>query len=310
MNNCPICLSVLRENESKIVPYPAEGDKKLKNKPKSIIFCEKCGIGIAVPVWTIGELEKFYAGGNYWANRKIEMLLPKKYPIPYALAVSRWKFMEPLLEGMQKPVSILDIGAGHGFLGMAAARSKHVRFEKYTYVEKDKMLVESFRKTWSIHFSGYPLEIEDNIDNINGNYDITVLSQVLEHQNNPKKLLETVLAKLTTGGFVFVDVPNQDYLFKKDVFPHFLFFNKLSLGALLINCGLKVRRIDCYGTDMKRSKANYRNVSILDRAFMKIIFGLSLVMPEKFFLSFFSWYFGTNEQNDDGTWVRAIAQNC
>jgi tRNA1(Val) A37 N6-methylase TrmN6 len=55
--------------------------------------------------------------------------------------------MEPLFRGTGKEISILDIGAGHGFFGMVAARSNNLRLSKYICVEKDKVLGESLKKT-------------------------------------------------------------------------------------------------------------------------------------------------------------------
>lgn len=309
MNTCPICSGPFEKEKCRTVPYPAESEEAFKKRPKSIIFCENCGIGIAAPAWDIEELEKFYCEGSYWKNPKVEILSPKKHPGPYALAVSRWELIEPLLERTAKPISILDVGAGYGFFGMAAVKNKNLRLSSYVCVEKDRTLIESLKKTWSVSFPKISLEIKEHIGQVDGTFDLIILSHILEHLTDPKTFLITVLAKLAKNGLLFIDVPNQDYLFKKDVFPHFLFFNKLSLQMLLKNYGLKIKLIDCYGTDMNRSQLNYRNVSILDKAFIKIIFGLSPIIPEKNFLSFFSWYLGTSEQNNKGTWVRAIAQN-
>jgi SAM-dependent methyltransferase len=279
----------------------------MENKPEFIVFCENCGVGIAAPLWTSEDLDEFYSKGKYWANSKIEILSPKKYPVAYALAVSRWKLIEPLLR--EKQISILDIGAGHGFLGIVAAKSKNLNLLKYVSIEKDRTLQESLRKTWSACFPNNILQIKDCVDHIDGKFDCIILSQVLEHLTDPKVLLRIVLAKLSKKGVLFIDVPNQDYLFKKDVFPHFLFFNISSLQYLMKDCGLMINSIDCYGNDMNSSPLNLKNTSRLYSLLTKIIMTTKVVIPERFILTFFSRYFEMNKQNNNGIWIRAICQN-
>jgi SAM-dependent methyltransferase len=305
--SCPLCRGYFKGTQYRTVPYPSKIDVNLKNRPKAIVFCGHCGIGVAHPAWSDNELEQFYAAGDYWRHHKIERLSPKNYPVPHALAVSRWKLLEPFL-GIDRKISILDIGAGHGFLGMVAAESKSVNLSKYTCVEKDKVLTESLSKTWSVSCYGKELEIKESIGDVRDNFECIVLSHILEHVIDPRTFLCQVLEKLTPDGILFVDVPNQDHLFKKDVFPHFLFFNTFSLRFLFEECGLKVKLIDCYGNDMERSPLNYRNNSVAKRILVKIIMGGRNIIPIKMMLTFFTRYFEMDKQNANGIWIRAVGQ--
>jgi len=302
---CPICSWGFKNGQYRTVSYPTEAEKS-ENKPKWIAFCENCGVGIAVPVWSIDELENFYSSGDYWGNSRAEVLSAKKYPVPYALARSRWKLVEPLIRRVGDKTSVLDIGAGHGFLGMIAAKSKDLRLATYVCVEKDRTLGESLKKTWSVYFPNSNLQVKEHIDHVDGQFDCVILSHILEHLIDPQKMLHTVLKKLTKGGILFVDVPNQDYLFKKDVFPHFLFFNISSLRHLLQECGLTISLIDCYGNDMNRSPMNFRHSSRMRSAFVEIIMRTRWIIPERVILAIFSKYFEMNKANSNGTWIRAI----
>ncbi len=304
---CPICSWNFRDNQYRTVSYPT-GGKKSENKPKFIAFCEKCGVGIADPLWTDDDIGKFYSEGEYWANPKIEMLLPKKYPVPYALAISRWELIEPLLEKHENPISILDVGAGHGFLGMVAAKNMGSHLSTYVCVEKDKTLRESLKKTWSVLFPKNNLRIIDHIDHADDKFDCIILSHLLEHLTDPKMLLRAVLQKMAKFGFLFIDVPNQDYLFKKDVFPHLLFFNNSSLQYLLESCGLTIKSIHCYGNDMDYSPMNFRNVSKVRSLLIEMIMRASVIIPENLILTFFNRYFETDKQNNNGIWIRALCQ--
>ena len=309
MITCPLCSSVFEEDIQRSIPYPTAAHSRIARKPQSIEFCEKCGVGIALPLLAEKELQELYAGGRYWAHSDSRIILPKKYPVPYALALSRWEIIESFLGKNRGPASILDIGAGHGFLGMVAARREGFNLGKYVCVEQDKALAASLRKTWMSLFPGYALVVDDHIDLIEGEFDCIVFSHVLEHQANARELFESALKRLAPGGLVFIDVPNQDYLFKDDVFPHLLFFNSSSLRFLLEGGGLRVLHLGCYGQSMNRSPLNHRNRSKARRLAIEMITALRAVIPESLFLSFFSWYFGVNKQSCHGTWLRAIARN-
>lgn len=305
---CPLCSELFKYESYTSVPYPAVKRSSSANIPNAINLCGNCGAGVAVPSWSSDMLDKFYSSGGYWNKAKIETVSAKKFPTPYALAVSRWKMIESLLTKRGKPVSVLDIGAGYGLLGMVAARSKKVSLAEYACVEKDASVVESFKKMWLKNFPRINLEVKDSVEQVNKEFDVVVLSHVLEHQSNPKEMLQMVLKKVATGGLVFVEVPNQDYLFKNDVFPHLIFFTALGMRIFLMDCGLTVKSIGCYGHSMKRSPLNYRNITRLRSIFLNFVMSIRKIIPESVLLSFFTRYWGTNMQNNDGTWLRAVLQ--
>lgn len=305
---CPICSVNLQDAAAKTIPYPMKGLEKTGIEPEYIIFCDNCGAGIAVPACSDKELDKYYSKGSYWKKQKIELLTARKYPVAYALAVSRWKLLEPLISDTVKMVSILDIGAGHGFYGMVAAKSKKVQLGNYTCVEKDKSLVASLKKTWTKYFNPSTLETTGHIDEVEGKFDVVVLSHVLEHQPEPKAFLQKVLLKLKKGGFVFIDVPHRDYLFKQDVFPHLIFFNIYSLQLLLQNCGLTTEFIACYGNDMNTSILNYRTAAKWYGLLARLLIKSKPLLPASSVLKIFTKYFGMDTQNSNGIWIRAIGQ--
>ena len=115
---CPICSWAFEKGRFRTVPYPTKHDNTFEHKPERIVFCENCGAGIALPLVSNEELEKFYAQGDYWGDPGAKVLSPKEYPVPCALALSRWGLVESFLERRKKSVSILDVGAGHGFFGI------------------------------------------------------------------------------------------------------------------------------------------------------------------------------------------------
>ncbi|MFB3883630.1 MAG: class I SAM-dependent methyltransferase [Thermodesulfobacteriota bacterium] len=305
---CPVCSWDFKDGQYRTSPYPTEAEKSEK-RPRWIAFCGNCGIGIANPLWEGDELEDFYSKGGYWGHSKTEILLPKKYPVPYTLAVSRWKLIGPFFEKSGKPISMLDIGAGHGFLGMVAAKTLGSHLSTYVCVEKDRTLRESLGKTWSVFFPRNNLRIVDHIGHVDGKFDCIILSHLLEHVAHPKALLHAVSEKMAKFGFLFIDVPNQDYLFKKDVFPHLLFFSNSSLQYLLESCGLTIKSIYCYGNDMDHSRMNFRNASKVRSLLIETMMRASIIIPENLIFLFFNRYFETDKQNNNGIWIRALCQD-
>ena len=303
LKNCPICSWKLEENRCRMLPYPSE---ETEGRPHSIVFCENCGIGIAWPRWGDDEIERYYSCGDYWGKTASELLSPKRYPVPYALAVSRWRIIEPLFEKRRQGLSMLDIGAGHGFMGMVAAKSDKIHLANYTCIEQDRYLMESLNTTWAKHLLKSTITVTNHIDNTSGIFDCIVLSQILEHLSDPKDLLKRAFANLASDGFIYVDVPNQDYLFKKDVFPHLLFFSSASLKLLLQECGLKVSSIACYGNDMNASPLNCRRKIRPVQLLEQVISRFKAVLPEAMIRSFYSKYFEMDRQNESGIWIRAL----
>jgi hypothetical protein len=287
--------------------YPSGRHGAAESRPKSIVFCNLCGLGVAYPVPGMEEIEDLYASGTYWENRPVERLTRRKFPVPYAMAEARWKLLEPFLRTEEGPLAILDVGAGHGFMGMVAVRSQAVSLGKYTAVEKDRSLTESLKLTWNEASPGISLQIAANLDEVEGFFRCAVLSHILEHVIDPKGLMLQVMSKLEPGGIVFIDVPNQDHLFKYDVFPHFLFFNANSLKLLLEMCGLRTGFVDTFGKGMDRSPLNYRNTSLLRTTALRFITAAGTLLPTNVMPAFFNRYFGMEEINSRGTWIRALA---
>ncbi|MDP8212631.1 MAG: class I SAM-dependent methyltransferase [Candidatus Zapsychrus exili] len=237
MNNdnfltCPVYSNRFKEQEAECIKYPY--DKKDKNVPNDIYFCGNCGVGIAYPPLSKKQLEELYFNGEYWDDSKIQLITPNSFPGQYVLSKSRWDFFKNgIKNNIKKSWSILDVGAGHGFYGMIAADDKDIDVVEYCAIEADKALKESLAKTWNKNNFKTKLEIYDSTEKIDKKYDLIVLSHILEHVLDPKSFLENVSTYLNDGGTLLLGVPNKDYLFKADVFPHLFFFSKKSIEILM-----------------------------------------------------------------------------
>jgi len=310
--SCPVCSQDFEGSGYKKREYPAnKADSGFcDNGPRFIFFCDNCKAGVAFPQLTEEKLAALYSKGGFWSDLKPWALTPKGSPGHYALAHTRWNSVVSFVKRGRndKALSVLDVGSGEGFFGMVAAASRKVPLEKYCAVEKDPRLRQFLQDSWRRHYPKIGLEAHESLDSVKGRYDIAVLSNVLEHLNSPKSMLKAVAAKLADKGLIFVDVPNKDYLFKKDVFPHTLFFNKQSLEILLQESGLTVKHICGWGRSMDDSPINYRNEAKALVKIAGILHKARFIVPLGFLKVFFAYYFGSGRESIDGTWLRAVAQ--
>lgn len=305
---CPVCSSYLHKNECNKIKYPLENpDLNNFTKPHSILFCKNCNLGIAQPLLSDSAIESLYSENVYWQSSKVEVISSHKFPGHYALAYSRWNFLKQFITN--KNPSVLDIGSGHGFIGMIAAKDKSIQLKDYCVVEKDNFLRESLKKTWNMNFPDKMLSINQSLFGIERKFDIVILSNILEHLRDPKEMLSAAKQKINRGGFIFIDTPNEDYYFKKDVFPHLCFFSQGSLKMLIEKTGLKLNHLAGYGRDRESPSINYRNEKKILKNSERLIYKFRFFIPEVILRLFFNWYFGAEIKSDKGAWVRAIAKN-
>ena len=87
-----------------------------------------------------------------------------------------------------------------------------------------------------------------NSDNINNKYDLIILRHVLEHIIEPNLFLKNQIcesALLKDGGFVFIEIPDFNWIIVKGSFfdityEHCNYFTQNSIFALLQSCNLKI----------------------------------------------------------------------
>ena len=303
-NTCPVCSSNFGNQDFKTIPYATQ--TREEEKPQLICFCQNCGAGFAFPPLSEVQLQKFYSKGEYWRDPQIRILSVRSHPGQYVLAKARWEFIEPYLKSLRKTenISILDFGAGHGFFGMMGASSPSFRIGHYTAIESDACVRVSLMKTWESKFSSIDIRAAEDLEKIKETYDLIVLSHIVEHVIQPKDFLKSFLKFLRPGGLIFIDVPHADYLYKKDVFPHLLFFNLNSLKKLIEESGLCLISIGCYGRSMKIAANDRGLLEIVE----KMVFKSRFILPKSVLTQFFMKYLNADQQNNEGIWIRALAK--
>ena len=94
----------------------------------------------------------------------------------------------------------------------------HKKSNKYFLIESDQSCHDSLLKI------GTNILDIDSYININLQFDVVIISHVLEHVSDPIEFLKLMTLKLREGGILYVDVPCLDYLHKELDEPHLLFF--------------------------------------------------------------------------------------
>lgn len=279
-----------------------------KGWPKQIFFCDRCFSGVARPLPSEDYLNKFYDSSQYWHNIK-PVIRPQRQPVMLAQARARWRLIKPHLELRADRLSLLDVGAGYGYLGIVSAA------DFYTAVEPDPHLRRALEDAWATWGLDSFLNTSAKIDCLAEGYEappkfhIVAVSHILEHVRDPARMIEDAASFLEDDGRLFIEVPYRDDLFKADVFPHLHFFSLNGMEMLIKNAKLEILDLGTWGQPMHLSPLNH-NAPRSVRVKGKVLDLATRFLPSVISSSLFSWHFGINARNKLGTWIRAIAKKC
>jgi len=314
--------------------------------PTHITTCDQCGIKFAVPMSSQNEIELLYERGGYWKKYTEDIFTPTKAPGQFIQSAIRWRFI--LQYSGDCLFDILDIGAGYGFLGQTAFRKTRERLQSYAVVEKDEYFLNSLRWTWNQKFSDIKFSAYSDLTNVEGKFNLIVLSHILEHLSNPFEYLKLIHNLLVRNGNLYIEVPFLDNQFKNDMFPHLIFFDIDSLRDLCERAGYKVVTVQSFGKRKDISPKHYRNEKRIDVRLYNLLksvlkqrsnsrkaidnasqgrkknnirfCNLTSVIAKNKYLRLLthssisghiiSFYFGYKRSHPDGTWIRLVASKC
>jgi SAM-dependent methyltransferase len=206
-----------------------------------------------------------------------------------------------------KNYNVLEIGPGPGTF--ANEWLKENRKSTYYAIETDVSLHENLKK------QGIILIDENDIKDYNNNFDIIVISHVLEHVSNPLEFLNSFLFLLQDNGYLFIEVPCKDWEHKDIDEPHLLFFDKKPMIKLAKKLKTEIVYLEYFGTKIKhlknplyklvkkfREKLFYRNINFYhsEKSKLKKLLGSNI---EANSLINYSAHI---EQDEPSWWLRAI----
>jgi 2-polyprenyl-3-methyl-5-hydroxy-6-metoxy-1,4-benzoquinol methylase len=289
---CPICNNNKKKSLKKYKGrHPTFSNAK-------IVTCNLCGLTYAYPMPASDKLDAYYK--EYWRG-DIASITPSTLRYYLAQSINRVYYLKSKISIVDK-MNVLDIGAGPG---MFLDALNHEGFNiNYFAVEPDLVQQNTLLKKDKVS------KVFSKLDHINSNmkFDLIILSHVLEHVSQPNKFIKQITSMLEPNGFIYIEVPNQDHLFKKEFEPHLLFFNELCLLNLLKPYG-HILNIECFGATTKKetghhSKENISVITKFEQVLNSIIVRLIAKSP-----SLLIKKLKMAESNPKGVWIRAIIQN-
>jgi len=235
MKNCRSCQSIINKNKKNFLTLKNSpsiiqnlDNSKIKSKKQKIDLkiyeCTNCGL-----IQLLNNPTKYYKcsiRSPFLTNQRINEIN------------SRFKYIK---EKFPNSKSVIEIGAGKGeYLNLA---KKY--FRDVSGTEFSKELIK--RKVTNIKIRKYyPLD-KYNIKQ-NKIYDGLYCLNFLEHCPQPNKFLKRIIEPIKENGFIYVEVPNLDYMIENNIMydftiEHLIYFNKNSLESLFKQNNIEIIKI-------------------------------------------------------------------
>ncbi|MRR56883.1 MAG: class I SAM-dependent methyltransferase [Deltaproteobacteria bacterium] len=231
---CPSCATVA---QSEIKEYHGAGREHIL-AIEGLAECPSCGLVFAFPMPTEVELESYYANGDYWHQQVQPCETTHLHSLSQALARTEWcaRYLH------EPPKDVADIGAGYGWQADALVNTFGNSIDRYYFIEPDDNAAATILNRQLGVKRSRVLEIGELPE-----HDLIFLNQVVEHVAQPIKFLTAASTSLRPGGYVYIETPHRDDLFKADIFPHTLFFSEKSLSNQIAKAQLELVSIEEFG---------------------------------------------------------------
>ncbi|MBF0541693.1 MAG: class I SAM-dependent methyltransferase [Nitrospirae bacterium] len=232
---------------------------------RRLVRCQSCSHIQIEPMFTEDELDQYYSQSKYWSEKHSDDRTHKLQ----SKAFSQIAYIESKTS-LNDIERVLDIGAGYGRFFQELRALLPEREFKFTAVEGGPDAVTYLKET-------FDAKIHKSYKAVKGKFDLIVISHFMEHMSNPSELMRLISRSLTSSGVCFIEVPNKDYAYRKNLTPHISFFSPESLTHCSTNNGLKVVDITTAGTPLillDRSNAPHiRLLRAAARFYEKILIG-------------------------------------
>ena len=207
---CPICF------------WPTEIGRQLDRHGFGFQRCASCLVLYINPRPTEAVLRRFY-DGPYWESVNADRSRRYRLEKQFRRAVL---FSEELQKGgVAKGGSVLEIGSGFG--GVVWALGELMEMKTYA-IELDPDACR-FQESLGVEIFN-PKSTRGNPNS--AGFDVLVLSHVLEHQLNPRELLEQAFSLVSSTGTVLIEVPHGHFVIDGGI-EHPLVFSRSSLDRLI-----------------------------------------------------------------------------
>jgi SAM-dependent methyltransferase len=153
--------------------------------------------------------------------------------------LGRKKILNNIILGLklEKNAKILEIGAGTG--------ANLDMLDKFGNLEATELDLKSREFCISNGWTVFECDLPDGVKNLDNNYDLICLIDVLEHIELDEKLISELSNKISFGGFLLISCPSYQWLYtdydKK--LGHFRRYNKISILRLFKDTSLNIKRV-------------------------------------------------------------------
>ena len=237
---CPVCRSTTRTR------FASGHDYEIETCRNEWHFwrCEDCGTVWLDPRPAVQTLSIIYPP-HYYAYAMSETISP--VALKGKDFLDRRKFSTILAKTSKAPTSFLDVGCGDGkYLKMFARRG--MSKDRIYGLELSAAAVQRLREDG---FQTFQRRVEDCTEIPNGSIDLASMFHVIEHVDDPIRVVRRVAEWLAPGGILAIETPNiaslDATMFKRRWwggyhFPrHWTLFDADSLKRLLEEGGLEVK---------------------------------------------------------------------
>ncbi|MBF8247841.1 MAG: methyltransferase [Bacteroidetes bacterium] len=258
--SCPICSS------PEISVALHEVRDYITGEKFDVLHCGSCEVSFTYP--QPKNMDKYYPARYRRYNKAILAILKALY----RYQVNRWERL------FQKPGFALEIGCCDGLMLDALRKNGW----GVAGTERTQEMAEFARKNLGleVYVGGFE-EIPRS-----KRFDLVILFQVLEHMNDPVKILKQCAGVLNSNGKIVIAVPNSgswqyayatSNWFHLDVPRHLFHFSPKSLGNTLHRAGLEVSSVsfvsfehDPYGWIQSILNKQWNNRNVLTRQLMNL----------------------------------------
>ena len=167
----------------------------------------------------------------------------------YNLKLFRWSSHDRILGLVEKNKKVLDVACASGYLA-DFLKQKNCLIDG---IDIDSEAVKEAQK----RCNAYVLDISK--DKVPGKYDIIVLGDILEHLEDPLKILSSLKENLNNDGYIIVSIPNIVNIYprlkiffgnfdykEKGIFDrtHLKFFTRKSFKEFIKRAGFKIEKLE------------------------------------------------------------------
>jgi SAM-dependent methyltransferase len=286
---CPVCKN--RQNEL-LSSYPGNF-----LEIKKLFKCNICDLVFGYKIPNKKEVDKYYETGLFYDG------IPNKFDqklLNWHFKVSETRLDVVLNNTSNNLKNVIDIGGGYGKFGhVLNSRSSKII---YDIVEPDPN-VNSIWGDWVNDNFNHISEVKD------GFYDLAILCHVLEHVPDPNEFFALIKSKMKPKGFIFVDIPYKDYLFKENISPHITFWNEKSIKYFAQKNNLDIVFLNTVGLSHKLCRVMFKNKTFLHKVLNPWIYVNKIKdILNRNEIPFFTdeRMFGLNKYGGNRMWLRCI----